>query len=139
MRIKGIDGKPVIDARRPIKLHITPKDIAHADPKHPESCAAARALMREQHCKEVRIHLGRVYVRSNDSNWQRYITPKNLRSEIIAFDRGGAFEPGEFILSAPQPTKRLGKRRGAAPVRNAGRGKKRRPPTVVSNVRTGPA
>lgn len=138
MRIKGIDGKPVIDAKRPIKLHITPKDISGGDPKHPESCAAARALLREQHCKEVRIHLGRVYVRSNESNWQRYITPKNLRSEIIAFDRGGAFEPGEFVLAAPQPAKKLGKRRGgSSPFRRSS--KKRRAPTVVNNVRTGPA
>lgn len=31
----------------------------------------------------------------------RYFTPEALRTEIVAFDRGGTFQPGEYELKAP--------------------------------------
>lgn len=139
--MKDIDGIPVINARRPMTLTITPQDIAKADRKEPADCAVARACRRATHAKEVRVHLGRVYVRVNDGNWTRYMTPKYMRQEIIAFDRGGQFEPGEYTLSAPQPSKQSGKRQGGknpkAP--SGGRGKKRKPYHIVTNVRAGVA
>lgn len=112
MPLKTIDGLPIFDAKHSLKLEISPNDIAKADPKQPADCAVARSIRRTTHCKEVRVHLGRIYVRSNASNWQRYLTPKPMRNEIIAFDRGGTFEPAKFTLLAPQPSKRLGKRQG---------------------------
>ena len=142
MKVKAIDGKPVLDAKRAITLTITPNDIAKADRKEPVDCAVARACRRELHAKEARVHLGRVYVRMNEGNWQRFLTPKALRSEIIAFDRGGSFEPGTFVLSAPTPSKvATGKRRGGkTPIKKARRvtGAKR-VRHVVTDVRTGPA
>lgn len=137
MKIKVIDGLPVIDAKRPLTLHVLKSDVAKADVKEPAGCAVARACRRELHVEEARIHLGRVYLRSNKGNWTRYITPKSMRAEIIAFDRGGTFEPGEFVLHVPQPTKQLGKSTGGG--KNTKHPKKRRPPHVVTNVRTGPA
>jgi hypothetical protein len=143
MKVKAIDGKPVFDAKRPISLTITPNDIAKADRKEPIDCAVARACRRELHAKEARVHLGRVYVRMNEGNWQRFVTPKALRSEIIAFDRGGSFEPGTFALLPPSPSKvATGKRRGGkTPVRKARRvtGSSKRIRHVVTDVRTGPA
>ncbi len=138
MRVTSIDDMPVLNAKRAIKITVTPKDVAGADPKHPDSCAFANACKREMHVKEVRVHLGRVYLRTNDQNWVRYMTPKSLRSEIIAFDRGGKFVSGEFRLSAPEPSKSTGKRQGSNKKRR-GTGKKRRVPHVVTDVRTGPA
>jgi hypothetical protein len=138
MRVQEIDGKPVFDAKKPLILTVNRNDVAKADAKEPADCAVARACRRELHAKEVRVHLGRVYVRLNEGNWTRYITPKAMRSEIIAFDRGGAFEPGEFRLAAPEPSKALGKRRGGSkPFKRSG--KKRTAPHVVTNVRVGPA
>jgi hypothetical protein len=142
MALKAIDGKPVLDAKKPIVLNITPNDIAKADRKEPADCAVARACRRELHAKEVRVHLGRVYVRQNEGNWLRFMTPRSLRSEIIAFDRGGSFEPGEHKLAAPQPSKRAtGKRQGSVKPkgRPKSRGPKRRAPHVVTDVRGGPA
>jgi len=138
MALKEIDGLPVFDAKRPIKLVITKHDCERGDPKHPESCAAARALRRSG-AKDVRVHLGRVYARQNDGNWLRYLTPRALRSEIIAFDRGGSFAPGEYHLLAPQPSHRAkGKRYGGnKPSRKTG--KKRRAPHIITDVRMGPA
>lgn len=138
MRIKEIDGLPVIDAKEPLTLHVSKRDVAYAEVKEPNACAVARACRRELAVKEARIHLGRVYLRNNESNWVRYLTPKSMRDEIIAFDRGGAFEPGEFILAPPHPTKQLGKSTGGRkPRRN--NAKPRKPPHIIKNVRGGPA
>lgn len=141
MSRNSIDGLPIIDAKRPIKLHVTAADIGKADLKEPHNCAVARACRRDLHALEARIHLGRVYVKTNPGSWTRYITPKPMRAEIIAFDRGGHFEAGEFVLSAPSPNKLLGKRRGTMTNTNKKKSqqKKRKSPHVVKNVRTGPA
>lgn len=144
MALKAIDGLPIMDAKKPAILKITKNDIDKADRKEPADCAVARACRRDLHVKEVRVHLGRVFVRQNEGNWLRYMTPRSLRSEIIAFDRGGAFAPGEYTLPAPHPSKKAaGKRQGSA--RNATRprgaksAKKRRAPHIVTDVRNGPA
>lgn len=139
--IKEIDGIPVIDAKKSIQLEINERDVKFADKKEPADCAAARACRRSLHAIEARIHLGRVYIRMNKGNWNRYITSRPLRAEIIAFDRGGAFEPGEYSLLAPGPNKKLtGKRKGGIkPFIRGASNKKRRKPHVVTNVRNGPA
>lgn len=71
------------------------------------------------------------------------MTPRYLRSEIIAFDRGGTFARGEYTLSAPQPTKRADERKDSrGKVRKAKTGKpaaKRRSPHIITDVRNGPA
>lgn len=141
MPLNQIDGLPIFDAKGPIKLSVTKQDVSRADPKHPESCAVAVACRRSTHAKEVRVHLGRVYVRTNNVNWTRYKTPQNMRAEIIAFDRGGKFEPQDFVLPPMQPSHRAsGKRQGGATIaKKVSSGKKRKAPHVVKNVRTGPA
>jgi hypothetical protein len=136
MRVIAIDGLPVVDAKRPVRITVTKNDVAKADTKHPENCAAARACVRDLHALEARVHLARVYIRMNQSNWQRYQTPQILRSEIIAFDRGGTFEPQDFILE-PLKHYTTGKRQGSIPKTRSG--KKRRSPMIIKNVRTGPA
>lgn len=138
---KSIDDIPVTDAKKPITLHILPTDCKNGDPKQPSTCAAARAIKRELGAIDCRVHLGRVYIRQNKGNWQRYQTPKSLRAEVIAFDRGGAFAPGEYTLTPLQPSQRAGKRtwkpvkrKGSVPQR--GNKVKRH---LVADVRGGPA
>lgn len=142
-KILSIDGLPVLDAYETLTIHVTAQDIARADIKHPEGCAVARACMRETHAIEARVHLGRVYIRTSKDHWNRYITPRSMRDEIIAFDRGGKFEPGEFTLQIPSPTIKLGKHYGGKNKPRSSKlrklAPKRRSPTIVKNVRTGPA
>ncbi len=90
------------------------------------------------HAIEARVHLSRIYIRTNKGNWQRYITPSSLKSEIVAFDRGGQFEPGTYLMRAPSPANRLGAARTIGPKKARG-GKKRNKPHITRNVRTGPA
>jgi hypothetical protein len=136
-RLVEIDGLPVVDARRSFTLHVTAKDIRGASTQEPGNCAIAKACRRELSVIEARIHLSRTYLRTNEGNWMRYLTPLAARDEIIAFDRGGKFESAEFEFKAIPKRERLGtKRRGG---KATGKGKKRRKPHVVTNVRSGPA
>lgn len=141
MRIKSIDGLPIIDSKRPIKIIVTPADCRNGDSKEPESCAFAKACRREMHVEEARVHLGRVYLKTKGGkNWTRYITPKDLRSEIIAFDRGGQFASGQYTLASVPPKKQIRGRQGSVKVgKRKVATKKRKPAHVVQDVRTGPA
>ncbi len=97
-----INGKKVVNATKKLKIHITPRDASEGASKNPSSCAAARAVKRDApDCVSARVHIGRVYVET-PTKWIRYKTPDSLRSEIIAFDRGGAFDPGDYLLGIPE-------------------------------------
>lgn len=136
-KIEKINQLPIINAKRPLKIEITPRDIKSANRKNPSSCVVSQACKGMEHIEEIRTHLSRTYVRSNEGNWVRYITPRALRDEIIAFDRGGSFEPGTYVLEAPPKSKSTGKQQGSK--KRTKTGKKRRSAHVISNVRGGPA
>lgn len=96
-----IAGKKVVDAKRSAKIVITKRDTETGDNKNPSSCAAALAAKRDvPECLSARVHIGRVYIEHKDK-WVRYLTPEALRTEIVAFDRGGSFQPGDYVLKAP--------------------------------------
>jgi hypothetical protein len=97
-----INGKPVVDATRKLTINITRADTVKGANKDPGACAAARACIRTPKTLSARVHLGRVYIEQKDK-WLRFQTPGALRSEIIAFDRGGKFEPGEYKLVPVSP------------------------------------
>lgn len=99
--MRTIHGKPVVDADKPVTVHITSDDCARGSKKDPERCAVALALKRVTHCAQSRVHLGCTYLRFGNK-WLRYATPPSLKAEIISFDRGGGFYPGDFRLH-PMP------------------------------------
>lgn len=92
-----ISGVPVKDADEPLTITITKSDVRLGTLKEAKSCAAANALCRQTGCAEARVHFARAYIKQK-GKWVRFQVPDALRSEIIAFDRGGTFEPGEYIL-----------------------------------------
>lgn len=104
--MRMIDRIPVVDADEPVTVHITPEDCARGSKKDPEKCAAALALKRVTACDETRVHLGCTYLRFG-KKWVRYATPPSLKAEIISFDRGGGFYPGDFRLHPMPPSLRL--------------------------------
>jgi hypothetical protein len=99
--MRMIDEMPVADADNPVTIHITRADCERGSKKDPRRCAAALALKRDTACEESRVHLACTYLRFGDK-WLRYATPPALKAEIISFDRGGGFYPGEFRLH-PMP------------------------------------
>ncbi len=130
-RITQIGGRPVFDAKRALVVNITRGDVTRShETQEPDRCAMARACYRELQCYEVRVYISRTYVRMNDTNWLRYITSEPLRNQIIAMAEGLGFEPGEFTLLTPPPSKRS----GYTPVKRGPRGTRRKP-YVLSNVR----
>lgn len=127
-----IDGKPVIDTRKKIVLTITPRDVANGKKKAADCCAAAKACVRQFGAKSARVYTSRVYIEMPE-HWLRFHTPESLRTEIVSFDRGHAFEPGEYPLTPMQKSKATGKRQGSnTPKRRA---KRRAPYHIVKGIR----
>lgn len=60
----------------------------------------------------ARVHISTTYLKVR-GKWFRYGTPLNLRDEIISFDRGGQFYPGEFRLKAITPSMARNRRSGS--------------------------
>jgi hypothetical protein len=131
-----LDGLPVIDAKEPLLFTVTKRDADRGGVKAPDSCAMALACKREHHSKDVRIHLNYSYVLEKD-HWLRYRTPACVTREIVAFDRGGAFDPGEYMLLVPYKSDRLLVR---TPVRKrlSKRVSSKRYMHITTNVRTRP-
>jgi hypothetical protein len=120
-------------------LTITREDVRSGAKKNANSCAAANALCRQHHCEAAKVHMARAYIKKGKT-WVRYAVPPALRSEVLAFDRGGAFAPGEYTLVPVTATCRLGaqKARGANyTVRKSHKNKniRKRPYHVASGVR----
>lgn len=101
----------IVNAKRPLVLAILPEDIKRGKKMDPATCAIACAARRVFHTAEVRVHLSRIYVLQG-KHWVRYMTPASLRSELIAFDRGGTFAVGEHWLSPPSPARQTGAHQG---------------------------
>jgi hypothetical protein len=129
------EGMPVVDAAENVALVITKQDVSNSKQKDPGSCAAAMAGRREFKT-DVRVFLTRTFVKdSAHKRWIRFQTPDAISREIIAFDRGAAFDPGEYELKAPTPAMRRGyiKKTGGKATGASGKTMKKR--HVTGNVR----
>lgn len=134
-----IDGKKVINASKPVLIKITTEDCKTGRTKKPDMCAAALACQRDLKCIQARVHISTTYVETN-KHWLRYRTPGGLRDEIISFDRGTGFHPGEFILRPLQPSHQAnGARQGGPNKPTKKRSSSQRAPYHVTNgVRPSP-
>jgi len=110
VKIRLIEGLPVVDAGKKMKLRITRADVSGAKKSDPANCAAARAISRELKV-DARVHMTRTYIKmgpKNKQKWVRFITPQAISREITAFDRGAQFEPGDYTLIPAPPSNQLG-------------------------------
>jgi len=136
MKINGID---VQDADKPLVLNIREAD-AKTGKKDPAKCAAAKAACRLTGVIEARVFRTRTYLLCADARrkggkvWIRYMTPGPLRGEIIAFDRGGTFQPDDYMLLAPCNTQVLGSY-GSGSDKRPKRGKRMKPYHVLKGIR----
>ena len=128
----------VKDATKPLQLTITQRDINASKRRAPEACAAAKCLLRMDGVDEAIVNKTRTFIRRG-ATWTRYMTPISLQMELVAFDRGGRFEPGEhFLLPVPQYERPTGKRQGGKdkPGAKKGHSGKVRSYHRISNIRT---
>lgn len=105
-----IGGLKVVDATKPVSIKINAKDVKDGGVKNAAACAAALACKRLFNSADARVHVSKTYVKVNNK-WIRFRTPQSLRAEIVAFDRGGRFAPGEYTLGKVEPANRLGARK----------------------------
>lgn len=133
-----IEGKKVEDANKKLRITIGNIDVKAGALKNAKSCAAAVSLVRQGFCDAARVHVFRTYLKKGNK-WLRYKTPPALRNEIIAFDRGGKFEPGDYELSPIPPsdrtTARTAARKANKTVRKSHKSKGIRKPHVITGVR----
>lgn len=97
----------VEDAKRGIWVEVTEQDSTSSDAKSHKSCVMAVACKRKQRADGVIISLATAYV-VKGSVATRYKIPDSVSREIISFDRGASFSPGEYMLTAPTPSQKLG-------------------------------
>jgi len=95
------------DSDKIVEVTVNRKDCKTGKKKDPNECAMARAFKREMHVNGAIIGLTNSYLIKGDKAI-RFATPESVKREIISFDRHQDFNPGEYILVPPPPSKRLG-------------------------------
>lgn len=128
------EGLPLVDAAEDVAIVINKHDTTTSKKKDPANCAAALAGRREFKT-DVRVYMSRIYVKDQKKKrWIRFVTPTSISKEITAFDRGAAFEPGEYVFKAPSSSQHLGYKTKIDP-RGPHKTKKRGPYHHTANVR----
>jgi len=126
--MKRIDGQPVANSATSIRLTITERDIKDGAPLNPNACAIALAAQRHiEGVTAARAHLGCIYLMIR-GKWRRFHTSGALSREIVAFDRGGKFYPGEYdLLPVPAHTLIKRARKPSSTPRRRGPPRRRKP------------
>jgi hypothetical protein len=104
--------KSVVDAKRGIKIHVSPKDSKPDGRRKHQECAMAVACKRQFNLDGVIISRERAYTIKNNVA-TRYLFSSSVSKEIVSFDRGGEFNPGDYKLCRPSKSARLGKYQGS--------------------------
>lgn len=123
----------VQDAKTEMHIEVTPHDSKESTKKNHNHCAMAVACKREFKLDGVIISSTTAYL-IKGKKATRYKLPESVSREVVSFDRNGGFEPGEYQLSAPSPTHRIGQYRGDST--HTGKGSKQKFQHATSNIRT---
>ncbi len=102
----------VTDADDDLLINVTEKDEKASKKKDHNECAMAVAVKRQEGCSSVIISASTAYV-IKGTHATRYKMPESASREVVSFDRGSAFEPGDYKLKSPPKSARLGTYRGA--------------------------
>jgi len=129
--------KQVRNSKTDLKITIENVDAKNGTVKDHNLCMVAQSIKRE-FGTEANVSRSRVLVKDlgTENEWTRFITPNDLRDEIIAFDRKGIITPGVYVLKATPKSMdkkiKTGKKTGTRP------GRTRRKPIYVRNSRDVP-
>lgn len=92
--------RTVKDAKDPLSFTVTDTD-AKAVRKDHQKCAVAEACRREYDIDGVIISRSTAYLVKGRTA-TRYHIPQRVAIEIVSFDRGGGFAPGDYELRTPR-------------------------------------
>ena len=99
--------KRVIDATEDAFIEVTAKDASSKAVKDHNACAMAVACKRKFHLDGVIISRSIAYlVKGNKA--RRFSLPTSVSREVVSFDRGAGFAPGNYKLHYIPPKNRLG-------------------------------
>jgi hypothetical protein len=126
--------KSVVDATRDTTIKVTVKDEKASHKLSHKACAMAVACKRTMNLDGVIISIRTAYL-IKDKKATRYTLPDSVTREIVSFDRGGGFMPGEYEMRKPRKGQRLGEPGGHNKSRT-GTGIKIRRHHFTSGIRT---
>jgi hypothetical protein len=128
----------VRDADDDLIVTVTDRDEKVSKKKDHNECAMATAVKRQEHATSVIISASTAYV-IKGAEAVRYKVPEAVSREVVSFDRGSMFEPGEYKLKAQPKCSRLGTWRGKAtkPDNSHSGGMVKRFVHQTANIRTG--
>lgn len=100
----------VKDGKGDIVVVVTKTD-ANASLKNHKDCVMAKACKRLSGVDGAVISVSTAFIIKGDTAY-RYRVPQAITREIVAFDRGASFTPGEYELKAPGEWHKTGKQQG---------------------------
>lgn len=125
----------VKDGRGDLHIIVTTTDTK-ASVKNHKDCAIAKACKRLQGVDGAVISVATAFIIKGDTAY-RYRVPSAVAREVVAFDRGASFTPGEYELKAPGRTHKLGRKQGSSGARTGqGAGRNSGPRHVTKGIRT---
>jgi hypothetical protein len=95
----------VEDSEHDIRVEVTKRDEAVATKKSHKTCAMAVACKRKLDLDGVIVSVKTAYM-IKGKKAIRFSVPEHVSREVVSFDRGAGFEPGEYKLN--KPTTKLG-------------------------------
>lgn len=125
----------VVDADRGAKIEVMPADSTSRGIKNHEACALAVACKRQMNLDGVIISRSKAYLVKGRVARRFNLSPSASR-EVVSFDRGAGFAPGEYLLSPIGPKARLGVRQGSGKDQSTGNGPNKKFRHLTANVRT---
>jgi hypothetical protein len=90
------------EARKPVAVEVTAKDVSRGKIKKHRECAMANAVCREWGADHAVIGMTYSYVIKGNTA-VKFKTPDTVSREIVSFDRNKTFEPGAYHLGPVSP------------------------------------
>ena len=122
----------VKDAKKRLVVEVTARDRSAAKKLRHKECALALACRRQFHLDGVLIARSRAYL-VREGTATRYELPMAIQKEVVSFDRGGGFDPGQYELL--KPARLLGPGGGGRKRKSRSRTAKPRRRHLVGKVR----
>ena len=126
--------KTIKDADTPVIVTVRQSDISAAAKKAHNACVMAQACRRDMKADAALITISRAYIVFGDEA-VRYDVSTSTQREIIAFDKGAAFSPGQYALLPVCGTDRLGAKKGPPPTERPRERSRRKPAVFTTGIR----
>lgn len=102
------DVTKVEDSKKDAMIEVLPQDIKSSTVRNHNACALAVACKRKLKADGIIISVSKAYI-IKGTKAVRFDLAESAAREIVAFDRDGRFEPGEYKLSKPPKYHALGR------------------------------